>query len=185
MARQKDTNKSDQAFRELIRVLEDAIQAGADSVGMEYEDRNWIVYHNFGNTGLGAARIAKELQWDVINQIYDRAGLSRKARGKMQVSLLGKDHEVAVKTHESFGEAVYHLTLKERQEKGKQPCKNRRRKRRIRHPKRVPPYAGNSTPTCPHMIFLRKRMPWEMAWRTPWVSLWSGWKRTAFWPGKL
>ncbi len=117
MSRQKDTDKSDQAFRELIRVLEDAIRAGVDSVGLEYEDRNWIVYRNFGNTGLGAARIAKELQWDVINQIYERAGLSRKSSGKMQVSLLGKNYEVAVKTHESFGESVYHLTLKERQEK--------------------------------------------------------------------
>ena len=35
----------------------------------------------------------------------------------MRVSLLGKDYEVAVKTHESFGESVYHLTLKEPQEK--------------------------------------------------------------------
>ena len=129
MARQKDTDKSDQAFRELIRVLEDAIRAGADSVGMEYEDRNWIVYHNFGNTGLGAARIAKELQWDVINQIYERAGLSRKARGKMQVSLLGKDYDVAVKTHESFGESVYHLTLKERQEKGEATVQKKKKKK--------------------------------------------------------
>src|SRR5271168_1171387 len=128
VARQKDTDKSDQAFRELIRVLEDAIRAGADSVGMEYEDRNWIVYHNFGNTGLGAARIAKELQWDVINQIYDRAGLSRKARGRMQVSLLGKNYEVAVKTHESFGESVYHLTLKERQEKEEATIQKKKKK---------------------------------------------------------
>ncbi len=117
MARRKDAGKSDQAYRELIRVLEDALRAGADSVEMEYEDHNWIVYHNYGNTGLGGARIAKELEWDVINQIRERAGLSRKSKGKMQVSLLGKDCEVAVKTRESFGELVYHLTLKERQDK--------------------------------------------------------------------
>jgi len=129
VARQKDTDKSDQAFRELVRVLEDAIRAGADSVGLEYEDRNWIVYHNFGNTGLGAARIAKELQWDVINQIHKRAGLSRKSKGKMQVSLLGKDYEVAVKTHESFGESVYHLTLKERQEKEESTVQKKKKKK--------------------------------------------------------
>lgn len=130
MARQKDTDKSDQASRELIRVLEDAIRAGADSVGLEYEDRNWIVYHNFGNTGFGAARIAKELQWDVINQICERAGLSRKARGKMQVSLLGKDYEVAVKTHESFGESVYHLALKEREEKEEPTVQKKKKKKK-------------------------------------------------------
>jgi hypothetical protein len=117
VARQKDADKSDRAYQELIRVLEDAIRVGADSLEMEYEDRNWIVYHNFGNTGLGAARIANELQWDVINQIHERAGLSRKTRGKMQLSLLGKDYEVAVKTHESFGESIYDLTLKELQDK--------------------------------------------------------------------
>ena len=92
MARQNDTDKSDQAFQELIRVLEDAIQAGADSVGLEYEDRNWLVYHHSGNTGLGAARISQELQHDVMHQIVERAGLSRKSRGKVQVSLLGKDY---------------------------------------------------------------------------------------------
>ena len=97
--------------------------------GLEYEDRNWIVCHNFGNTGLGAARIAKELQWDVINQIYERAGLSRKARGKMQVSLFGKDYDVAVKTHGSFGESVYHLTLKERQEKGEATVQRKKKKK--------------------------------------------------------
>ena len=134
VARQKDADKSDQAFRELIRVLEDAIRAGADSVGLEYEDRNWIVYHNFGNTGLGAARIAKELQWDVINQIYERAGLSRKARGKMRVSLLGKDYEVAVKTHESFGESVYRLTLKERQEKEGATVSRKKKKQSSKQP---------------------------------------------------
>ena len=34
---QKDTDKSDQAFRELVRVLEDAIRAGTDSVGLTLE----------------------------------------------------------------------------------------------------------------------------------------------------
>jgi hypothetical protein len=116
-AMQKDTDKSDKAFLELVRILEEAVQTGADSVGLEYEDRNWIVYHNFGNTGLGAARIAKELQWEVIGEINKRAGLSRKARGKMQVRLLGKDYEVAVDQHESFGESVFNLTLKEKKKK--------------------------------------------------------------------
>ena len=131
VARPKDTEKSDQAFRELIRVLEDAIRAGADSVGLEYEDRNWIVYHNYGNTGLGAARIPDDLQWEVIGEIIKRAGLSRKARGKMQVSLLGKDYEVAVKTHESFGESVYDLTLMERQEKEEATVQKKKKKKNL------------------------------------------------------
>ena len=168
------TDNSDKAFRELIRVLEDAIQAGADSVGLEYEDRNWIVYHNFGNTGLGAARIAKELQWDVINEIHKRAGLSRKARGKMQISLLGKDYEVAVKTHESFGESVYHLTLKERQEKEAVTVQKKKKKKNPAS-KACARFVGNLTRTCPRMIF-SKRMPWT-TWMTPCIFSWTGWKR--------
>ena len=39
---------------------------------------NWIVYHNFGNTGLGAARIAKELQWDVISELVKRVACPEK-----------------------------------------------------------------------------------------------------------
>jgi len=114
VARQDDNDKPDQAFQELIRVLEDAIRAGADSVGLEYEGRDLIVYHQFGNTGLGAARIPKELQQAVIGEIVKVAGLSRKARGKMQVTLLGKDYEASVKEYDSFGESAFTITLKER-----------------------------------------------------------------------
>src|SRR5271166_6632562 len=102
----EDTNNSEKAFLELVRVLEDAVQAGANSVGLEYEGRDLIVYHNYGITGLGAARIAQELQEPVIEEIVRRAGLSSKARGKMQVSLLGKDYEAVVGEYDSFRESA-------------------------------------------------------------------------------
>jgi len=105
---------SPQAYRELIRVLEETVQAGADSVELEYEGRDLMVFHNFGNTGLGASRIPQELQQDVIAELVNRAGLSRKSRGKMQVSLLGKDYEAVVVEYDSFGELAFTITLKER-----------------------------------------------------------------------
>jgi hypothetical protein len=60
-AMQKDTDKSDQAFRELVRVLEGAIQAGVTSIGLEYKGRELMVFHQAGMVGLGAARIPQEL----------------------------------------------------------------------------------------------------------------------------
>ena len=112
-----NTDNSDKAFQELVRVLEEAVQAGANSVGLEYKGRDLIVFHNFGNTGLGASRIPQELQQDVIAEIVKRADLSRKSRGKMQLSLLGKDYEAVVEEHDSFGESAFTITLKERKKK--------------------------------------------------------------------
>ncbi len=112
-----NTDNSERAFRELVRVLEEAVRAGANSVGLEYEERDLIVYYNFGNTGLGAARIPQGLQRDVIRELVKRAGLSRKPRGKMQIALLGKDYEVIVEEYDSFGESAFTITYKERKKK--------------------------------------------------------------------
>ena len=54
---QNDTDKSDQAFQKLIRVLEGAVQAGVTSIGLEYEGRELMVFHQAGMVGIGAARI--------------------------------------------------------------------------------------------------------------------------------
>jgi len=108
---------STEALQELVRVLEEALRAGASSVGLEYEGKDLIVFHNFGNTSLGAARISRELQQAVINELVKRAGLARKSKGKMPVSLLGKDYEAIVEVYDSFGESAYNLTLKERKKK--------------------------------------------------------------------
>ena len=72
-----------------------------------------IVYHRFGNTGLGAARIPTELQ-QAVGEIVKLAGRSRKPRGKMRVTLLGKDYKASVKEYDSFGESALPITLKER-----------------------------------------------------------------------
>jgi hypothetical protein len=110
----EDTEKSKAAFQELVRVLEEAVRAGANSIGLEYKDRDLMVFHNVGSVGLGAARISQELQQDVIGEIVQRAGLSRKSRGNMRVSLLCKDYEAVVEEYDSFGESAFTITLKER-----------------------------------------------------------------------
>jgi hypothetical protein len=112
-----NTDTSDQAFQELVHVLEEAVRAGVNSVGLEYKSRDLMVFHNVGSVGLGAARIPQELQQAVIEELVKRAGLSRKSRGKMQVRLLDKDYEAVVEEYDSFGESAYNLTLKERKKK--------------------------------------------------------------------
>ena len=103
---------SDEAFRELVRMLEEAVLTGADSVGLEWEDRDLVVYLYFGNTGLGAVSIPRDLQCSVLGELVERANLTRKPKGRMQVNLLGKDYMVTVNEYESFGESAFTLTLK-------------------------------------------------------------------------
>jgi hypothetical protein len=58
------------------------------------------------------------IKQDVIAELVKQAGLSHKSRGKMQVSLLGKDYEAVVEEYDSFGESAFNLTLKERKKAG-------------------------------------------------------------------
>src|SRR5262245_1662656 len=110
-------NADNKAFLELVRVLEEAVRASVNSIGLEYKGRELIVFHQAGPLGLGAGRIADDLKQVVIEELVKRAGLSRKSRGKMQVSLLGKDYEAIVEKYDSFGESAFNLTLKERRKK--------------------------------------------------------------------
>ena len=112
-----NTDNSARAFQELVRVLEKAVRAGVTSLGLEYKDRELMVFHQAGPLGLGAGRISQELQQDVIEELVKRADLSRKPRGKMQVTLLGKEYEVLVEEYDSFDEPAYNLNLKERKRK--------------------------------------------------------------------
>ena len=113
----ENPGKSNRAFRELVRVLEEAVRAGVKSIGLEYKGRDLMVFYQAGPLGLGAGRIPQELQQDVIAELVKRAGLSRKPRGKMQIGLLGKDYEAIVEEYDSFGESAFTITLKERKKK--------------------------------------------------------------------
>jgi hypothetical protein len=113
-----NADNSARAFQELVRVLEEAVRAGVNSMGLEYKGRDLMVFHQAGPLGLGAGRIADELKQAVIEELVKRAGLSRKSRGKMQFRLLGKDYEAVVEEYDSFGESAFTLTLKERKNAG-------------------------------------------------------------------
>ena len=100
------------AYLELIRVLEQAVQSGATSIGLEWKGRELLVFHQAGLVGLGAARITEEQQQAVIEELVERAGLARKPKGKMPVTLLGREFEVVVEEYDSFGESAFNLTIR-------------------------------------------------------------------------
>ena len=115
----KDADKSAKAFRELVRILEEAVQVGADSLELEWEDRDLVVYQYFGHTGIGAVAIPEELREAVLREIVKRAKLTRQPTGTMVLPLLGKEYEVFVKQYDSFGESEYTLRLNKARKKSK------------------------------------------------------------------
>jgi hypothetical protein len=105
-------SKSEQAFRELIRVLEAAVRAGANSVGLEREGGDLMVVHYFGCRGQAEGPIPKEVEQAVLEEIVSRAGLAHSPRGEMQINLAGNDYKVIVDQRDDFGESAFNLLLK-------------------------------------------------------------------------
>jgi hypothetical protein len=112
-----NADNSDAAFQELVRMLEEALRVGVTSISLEYKGRELMVFYQAGIVGLGASRIPENLRTGVIEELVKRAGLARKSKGKMPVTLLGKDCEVVVEEFDSFGESAFNLTIRERKKK--------------------------------------------------------------------
>ncbi len=108
----EDDDKSAMAIKELIRVLEAAAWAGVDSVGLEWQGDDLLVFH--AGEGHAATKIPKRLQLEVIAEIVSRAQIGRKHKGTMRLSLHGQEYSVAVEEYDRFGEPAYTLMLKKK-----------------------------------------------------------------------
>jgi hypothetical protein len=108
-----NVNKSEEAFRRLVRVLETAVRAGANSVGLEREGGDLMVVHYFGSRGQAEAAIPKDVEQALVDEIIDRAGLAPSPRGEMQINLAGNDYKVVVDERDDFGEPAFNLLLKQ------------------------------------------------------------------------
>jgi hypothetical protein len=104
--------KTTPAFQYLIRILEDAIRAGADSVGLERESGGLSVVQYARNSGLLIGPIPKELEQTLIEEIIDRSGLADNPRGEIHIELAGKGYMVIVDERSDFGESAFNLLLK-------------------------------------------------------------------------
>ncbi len=68
----EDVNTSEEAFRELVRVLEGAVRAGANSVGLEREGEDLMVVHYFGSRGQAEGPMPKEMEQAVLGSMSGR-----------------------------------------------------------------------------------------------------------------
>lgn len=98
-------------FQALQKILEDALKEGADTVELEYVDQGLEVSRMFGDTGWGEVLTDGELIREIIRAVVDKASLTRKSQGKMQLDLLGEQHTILVKEYENFGESSFRLIL--------------------------------------------------------------------------
>lgn len=108
----KQDEKSAAAFQCLVRILEEAIRAGANSVGLEREKEGLSVVQYCGNSGLELGPIPKELEQALVDEIIDRSGLAHSPRGEMQINLAGNDYKVIVDQRDDFGESAFNFLLK-------------------------------------------------------------------------
>ena len=76
-----------------------------------------MVFHQVGPLGLGTSRIPEDMRRVVIEELVERAGLDRKAKGQMQVALLGQPFEVVAEQYDSFGESAFNLTIRKPKKK--------------------------------------------------------------------
>jgi hypothetical protein len=113
-----NVNKSEGAFRALVLVLENAVRAGANSVGLEREGGGLMVVHYFGNRGQAEGPIPKEVEQTLVDELITRAGLAHSPRGEMQINLAGNNYKVIVDERDNFGESAFNLLLKKSSRRG-------------------------------------------------------------------
>lgn len=109
----KVPNKNGPEALEIVRsILEDAMDAKAEIVELEYADDGLEVCFIVGNFGLGATLIDRAMESKVISTIVELAKLHRKPHGKMQIELRGKPHTIIVEEYQSFGESAFRMKLR-------------------------------------------------------------------------
>lgn len=109
---EKKGENSEGAFQYLVGVLEEAVEAGADSVGLEREGGDLMVVQYSKRSGLAQGPVPKELEQALVDEIIDRAGLADTSRGEIQIFLAGRDYKVIVDERDDWGESAFNLLLK-------------------------------------------------------------------------
>jgi hypothetical protein len=97
----------------LQRILEDAVERGADAVELEYVSEGLEVNYMFGDMGLGTVLANHELTGEIVGVVVDKARLDTRPRGEMSIDLFGRRHTILVEEYESFGESCFRLVLSE------------------------------------------------------------------------
>jgi hypothetical protein len=94
----------------LQNIVERALAGNADSVELEPVPEGLEVCWRVGNMGLGTVISNKEGN-RITRFIVRAAGLERRDRGVMTITVAGESREVSVKIYEHFGEWAYRLSF--------------------------------------------------------------------------
>ncbi len=99
-------------YKILISVLEEALEARADSIRFEYEDAGLGV--NFFNGELGSlvGIVPRDQEQDVLAALIEKAGMETKLHGEIRLRLHGHEQVISVKEFDSFGESAYLLCFR-------------------------------------------------------------------------
>ena len=109
---EKDTKAAGPAEQQLQAYLDEAAEAGADGIILEYVPEGLEVCFMLGDTGAGRVLKDSNLAGALMQLIGDRAGLDTRTEGTMTWLVHGQPVEIAVKEYDSFGECAFRLKLK-------------------------------------------------------------------------
>jgi hypothetical protein len=103
--------RSEGAANYLNDLLCRAVEAGADTLELERVPGGLEITWLAGGSCVGIVLQDAELEAELIGLIVRNAGLERRAKGKMQWNIQGKDREITVEEYDSFGESCFRLKL--------------------------------------------------------------------------
>jgi hypothetical protein len=100
------------AGTKLQEILDQAIDAGADAVTIEFAKKDDLEFlFMFGNTSVGDILVDRTLEAEVMTLIHEHAGLEEDPCGVMHWESHGQNLEIKVGEYNSFGETAYTLTF--------------------------------------------------------------------------
>lgn len=111
-SKEKNTEAARAAKQRLQAYLEEAVEAGANAIVLEYVPEGLEVCFMLGDTGAGRILEDSKLAGALMQLIGDRAGLDTKTRGTMTWLVHGQTLKITVEEYDSFGECAFRLKLK-------------------------------------------------------------------------
>ena len=113
-SKEQDTKPASPAEHQLQAYLDEAVEAGADTIILEYVPEGLEVCFMLGDTGAGRILEDSKLAGALMELIGDRAGLGTRTKGRMTRLVHGQPVGITVEQYDSFGECALRLKLQKR-----------------------------------------------------------------------
>lgn len=95
-----------------VKIIEQAIHEGADTVTIEYDDGGLEVCNWVGTLGIGEVLVGHDIEQNLIGYIIDAADLENKTKGRILIELDGTEYTINVEEYNHFGESAFKLLIK-------------------------------------------------------------------------